>query len=152
MNNHPLVNELQKLKESSKHAVAQGSSYSLVEFTEYLHVKREVERKLREQIIICAKEPKAKLLLICGNVGDGKSHILSFLNKELQNELNEFTIHNDATEAHNPNESSNDTLHKLLKGFRDKNISNTTDKIILAINLGTLSKFLEEHYSDYTEL
>ena len=62
------------------------------------------------------------------------------------------TIHNDATESHNPNDSSNDTLHKVLEGFRDENIKNSTDKIILAINLGTLSKFLEEHGSDYTLL
>ena len=39
---HPLVNELQKLSESSKHAVAQGTSYSLDEFREYLHIEREV--------------------------------------------------------------------------------------------------------------
>ena len=149
---HPLVNELQKLRESSKHAVAQGTSYSLDEFREYLHIEREVEKKLRDQIKHCAAQSEAQLLMVCGNVGDGKSHILSFLNKELSTEMDQFMIHNDATESHNPNDSSNDTLHKVLEGFRDGNIKNSSDKIILAINLGTLSKFLEEHSSDYTHL
>jgi DNA phosphorothioation-dependent restriction protein DptF len=149
---HPLVNELQKLRESSKHAVAQATSYSLDEFSEYLHIEREVERNLRDHIKHCASKDEAQLLLVCGNVGDGKSHILSYLNKELKEELNKFTIHNDATESHNPNESSNDTLHKLLEGFRDVNIDSSTDKIVLAINLGTLSKFLEEHEGDYGKL
>lgn len=149
---HPLVNELQKLRESSKHAVAQGGSYSLDKFRKYLHIEREVERKLLDQIKHCAQQEKAQLLMVCGNVGDGKSHLLSFLNKKLANEMDQFTIHNDATESHNPNDSSNDTLHKVLKGFRDENITNSTSKIILAINLGTLSKFLEEHGSEYTHL
>jgi DNA phosphorothioation-dependent restriction protein DptF len=149
---HPLVSELQKLSESSKHAVAQGTSYSLDEFREYLHIEREVERQLSDQIKHCSTQSKAQLLLVCGNVGDGKSHVLSYLNKEFSNEMDQFTIHNDATESHNPSESSNDTLHKVLEGFRDENIENSDDKIILAINLGTLSKFLEEHGSDYTLL
>ena len=80
---HPLVNELQKLRESSKHAVAQGNSYSLHRFREYLHIEREVEIKLKERIKICTQSDQARLLLVCGNVGDGKSHILSKLNKIL---------------------------------------------------------------------
>ena len=59
----------------------------------------------------------------------------------------QFIIHNDATESHNPSESSNDTLHKVLEGFRDENIESSTDKIILAINLGTLSKILRRTWS-----
>ena len=152
MNNnkaHPLVNELQKLRESSKHAVVQGTSYNLDEFREYLHIEREVESKLRDLIKNCSLQSKAQLLMVCGNVGDGKSHILSYLNKELPNETTLYTIHNDATESHNPKDSSNDTLHKVLEGFRDENIKTSNNKIILAINLGTLSKFLEEHGSHY---
>ena len=37
---HPLVNELQKLSETSKHAVAQGTSYNLDKFREFLHIER----------------------------------------------------------------------------------------------------------------
>lgn len=152
MNNnisHPLVKELQKLRESSKHAVIQGTSYNLDEFREYLHIEREVEIKLRDLIKHCSSRIEAQLLMVCGNVGDGKSHILSYLNKELPDEMALYTIHNDATESHNPKDSSNDTLHKVLEGFRDENIKTSNNKIILAINLGTLNKFLEEHGSEY---
>ena len=149
---HPLVNELQKLSESSKHAVAQGNSYSLDRFREYLHIEREVEKELKERIKFCAKTPKAQLLLVCGNVGDGKSHILSYLNKELKDEISKFKIHNDATEAHNPDERSNQTLYKLLEEFQDEKINKCNDKIILAINLGTLNNFLDEYSENYTYL
>lgn len=149
---HPLAEKLSQLRESSKVSVAQGASYSLGELQEYLHIEREVEKNLRSQIVLSSNQDKGQLLLVCGNVGDGKSHILSFLNKELSEEMGQFKIHNDATESHNPKDSSNDTLHKVLEGFRDENINNSSDKIILAINLGTLSKFLEEHGAEYTQL
>jgi len=146
---HPLVYELQKLRESSKHAIADGNSYNLDEFKEYLHIEREVESKLKKVITENAHIPGASLIMICGNVGDGKSHTLSRLNNELKADMSAFNIHNDATESHNPKDSSNDTLHKVLEGFRDENIKTSDNKIILAINLGTLSKFLEEHGSQY---
>lgn len=152
MNPHPLAFEFQQLRETSKHAVAQGTSYGLDDFRKYLHIEREVEKKLREQIQHCAQASSAQLLLVCGNVGDGKSHILSYLNKDLNTEMDQFVIHNDATESHNPNEKSNDTLNRVLNGFRDENINSASDKIILAINLGTLSKFLEAHGETYSQL
>jgi len=152
MNIHPLALELQKLRESSKHAVAHGSSYNLDEFREYLHIEREVEIKLKERIKVCAESNQAQLLLVCGNVGDGKSHILSYLNKELSGEMDQFKIHNDATEAHNPNERSNQTLFKLLEGFQDDRIESCKDKIILAINLGTLNNFLDEYGESFQKL
>lgn len=149
---HPLADALQKLRESSKHAIAEGNSYNFDEFSEYFHVEREIEKKLIDRIKNCSEQDGARLLLVCGNVGDGKSHILSYLNKEVPNEINKFKIHNDATEAHDPKGNSNDTLDIVLQGFRDENLKVSTDKIILAINLGTLNKFLEEHGSKYTLL
>ena len=151
-NNHPLLIELQKLRESSKYAVAHGSHNNLDDFKKYLHVERDVEAELKNTLINCSKNNKAQLLLVCGNVGDGKSHILSHLYSDLYVEISQFKIHNDATESHNPNESSNDTLYKLLDGFKDENINNCRDKIILAINLGTLSKFLEVYKSEFSQL
>lgn len=152
MTRNPLIEELQKLRESSKYAVAHGSHNNLDEFKKYLHIEREVESVLKNTLIKCSKNNKAQLLLVCGNVGDGKSHILSHLYSEIYSEISQFKIHNDATESHNPLESSNDTLYKLLDGFKDENINNTTDKIILAINLGTLSKFLEIYKEEFSQL
>ena len=146
------LEELQKLRESSKYAVAQGTYSNLNGFKKYLHIEREVEKKLKKIITKASQKTSAQLLLVCGNVGDGKSHILSHLHDELKSEISQFTIHNDATESHNPHESSNQTLYKLLQGFKDENLKTSSDKIILAINLGTLSKFIEEFGTEYTEL
>ncbi|MFH6936340.1 DNA phosphorothioation-dependent restriction protein DptF [Flavobacterium sp. FlaQc-30] len=152
MSLNPLLEELKKLRESSKYAVAQGTYSNLDEFKKYLHLEREVEKKLKNIITKASESDKAQLLLVCGNVGDGKSHILSHLHDELKSIISEFRIHNDATESHNPNESSNVTLYKLLKGFKDENINSSNEKIILAINLGTLSKFIEEYGEEFTTL
>lgn len=149
---NPLLEELKKLRESSKYAVAQGTYSNLNGFKKYLHIERVVEKKLKNIISKASQKTAAQLLLVCGNVGDGKSHILSHLHDELTDAISQFTIHNDATESHNPNESSNQTLYKLLQGFKDDTISKSEDKIILAINLGTLSKFIEEFGSEYTQL
>lgn len=149
---NPLLEELKKLRESSKYAVAQGTYSNLNGFKKYLHIERVVEKKLKNIISKASQKTAAQLLLVCGNVGDGKSHILSYLHDELSDAISQFTIHNDATESHNPNESSNQTLYKLLQGFKDDAISTSKDKIILAINLGTLSKFIEEFGSEYMQL
>jgi len=149
MSLNPLLEELKKLRESSKYAVAQGTYYNLNGFKKYLHIERDVEKRLKDIISKASEKDDAQLLLVCGNVGDGKSHILSHLHDELKSIISQFTIHNDATESHNPKESSNETLYKLLQGFKDENITVSKDKIILAINLGTLSKFIEEFGEEF---
>lgn len=149
MTTNPLLEELKKLRESSKYAVAQGTYSNLNGFKKYLHIERDVEKKLKNIISRASESNTAQLLLVCGNVGDGKSHILSHLHDELKAIISQFTIHNDATESHNPNESSNETLYKLLQGFKDGNLEISKDKIILAINLGTLSKFIEEYGDEF---
>ncbi|MFH6936062.1 DNA phosphorothioation-dependent restriction protein DptF [Flavobacterium sp. FlaQc-30] len=152
MINNPFIKELRKLKESSRHAIAQGDKRDLDSFKKYLHIERDVEKKLKDRIILSNTCNHAQLVLVCGNVGDGKSHVLSYLHDELNDIISNFTIHNDATESHNPNESSNETLYKLLQGFKDDTIAESKDKIILAINLGTLSKFIEEFGDEFNSL
>lgn len=152
MSINPLLEELKKLRESSKYAVAQGTYSNLNGFKKYLHIERDVEEKLKNIINKASESNNAQLLLVCGNVGDGKSHILSHLHNELKSVITKFTIHNDATESHNPNESSNITLYKLLQGFKDEEIGVSKAKIILAINLGTLSKFIEEFGDEFKKL
>lgn len=149
MTRNPLLEELKKLRESSKYAVAQGTYSNLNGFKKYLHIERDVEKKLRTIITNTSENNKSQLLLVCGNVGDGKSHILSHLHDELKDVISHFIIHNDATESHNPNESSNETLYKLLEGFKDEKLKESKDKVILAINLGTLSKFIEEYGNEF---
>lgn len=152
MKHHPLAYELQKLRISSKNSVIQGTSYSLDELQEYLHIEREIEKNLIDIIITSSSKNSSQLILICGNVGDGKSHTLSLINKVLKDQIGKFKIHNDATESFKPSESPQETLLKILDGFRDENIHRSDEKLLLAINLGTLNNFLDKYKSEFSKL
>jgi len=146
------IQNLGKLRESSRHAIIDGESSQLDEFKSNLHVEREVEKQLRIIIAEASKSEKAQLVLICGNVGDGKSHILSHLRSELGEEFSKFSVHNDATEAFNPKESFEDTLDSVLEEFKDHKIGTGSQKLLLAINLGTLNNFLTEKGENFKQL
>lgn len=143
---------LENLQEASREAVVDGSQ-ALKEnsFKEYFHVKRPIQGDL-ESIVKSATQNK-QLILVCGNVGDGKSHLLSLLHQRYPDEMKGFTVHNDATESNDPKETYLDTIEKLLAGFKDENLTNNEpQKVILAINLGTLTNFLEERGSSFGSL
>ncbi|MGL5550246.1 MAG: DNA phosphorothioation-dependent restriction protein DptF, partial [Culicoidibacterales bacterium] len=60
---------------------------------------------------------------------------------------------NDATESFDPEKDAIDTLNDELNEFSDENIDTTTKKMVIAINLGVLSNFLDSKYkSRYTKL
>lgn len=60
--------------------------------------------------------------------------------------MSNFTLHNDATESLEPNKTSMDTLNDVLDNFSDEKIGTSTEKLILAINLGTLNNFIDSEY------
>jgi DNA phosphorothioation-dependent restriction protein DptF len=136
-----LLFELKKLKESSKEAVEGIEKFS--EFKEYMHVMRKVENELEDKLQkIKLNNISKQLVLVCGSVGDGKSHIISQLkHKGL---LENFTIYNDATESDDPGKTYIEKLDELFTPFSDENINSVgMHKVIVAINLGTLSNFIE---------
>lgn len=143
MTDCPLITELKKLKKSSSEAVDNEQEFS--DFKKYMHIHRVLEDDLVKKIKQ-AKEKKGKaLVLVCGNVGDGKSHIISYLRHRYDTLLDEFVIHNDATESKSRNRNEREELAKVLCNFSDENILNeTNDKIIIAINLGVLSNFIDD--------
>ncbi|MCM1524856.1 MAG: DNA phosphorothioation-dependent restriction protein DptF [Ruminococcus sp.] len=136
-----LIEELKRLKKSSQDAVDNENSFN--DFKKYMHIHRQVEDDLIAAIQ-CARESNGKsLILVCGNVGDGKSHLISYLNHHKNNYLDGFIIHNDATESLSRSRNEREELARVLSDFSDSNIDNTADtKIIVAINLGVLSNFL----------
>ena len=82
--------------------------------------------------------------MVCGNVGDGKSHVISYLKHTRSDLLDSFLIHNDATESRSPNRDEKEELAMVLHNFSDDCIANDSDdKIIVAINLGVLSNFID---------
>lgn len=136
-----LVDELKKLKKASKESVDNENDFS--DFKKYMHVHRQVETDLIETIRQ-ANNGRKSLILLCGNVGDGKSHLISYL-KNCQNELvKEYKIHNDATESYRPDRDEKQQLALVLEQFSDENLDNGEfAKVIVAINLGVLSNFMD---------
>lgn len=145
-----LLGELYKLKNSSKEAVENSDSFN--SFKQYLHVERGIQKEFIEKLKEVSDDNSAHLVMLCGNVGDGKSHLLAYLNTNHPDLANKFKIHNDATESFDPNKNSIDTLANELSAFKDINIKNSNEKVILAINLGVLNNFMESDYAknEYT--
>lgn len=139
-----LINDLKRLKESSKEAVENLSSFSA--FKEYMHVKRQVEEELYNIIEKSSNSDKGELILVCGGVGDGKSHLISYFKNKYPDIMDKFDMHNDATESFEPGKTSIDTLNDVLDNFSDDHIDSNKQKFILAINLGALSNFIDSKY------
>lgn len=148
-----LEQQLSRLKQSSKEAVENLGEFT--PFKKYMHIIREAQENFEELIVQASKSNKSELILVCGSVGDGKSHIISYYNnsKDYKDIIKEFTLHNDATESLEPDKTSMDTLNILLDDFSDEKINVSIKKIILAINLGTLNNFIDSEYgSRFTKL
>ena len=137
-----LIEELKRLKKSSQEAVDNEKEFT--DFKKYMHVHRQVENDLVNVIKLAKSSEKKSLVLVCGNVGDGKSHLISYLKHNEDNLLDGFIIHNDATESRSRNRNEREELAKVLADFNDENIdSNSNTKVIVAINLGVLSNFID---------
>ncbi|MGL5069191.1 MAG: DNA phosphorothioation-dependent restriction protein DptF [Sarcina sp.] len=141
-----LVEELKKLKESAKEAVEGLDEFS--SFKKYMHIDRTMHKKLEALILESNKSAKQKLILVCGSAGDGKSHIISYLKDKHSDVMDNFKLWNDATESLDPKKTAMDTLNDVLKAFNDENIDTNNEKMILAINLGTLNNFIDSKYGE----
>lgn len=140
--NHCFIEQLLVLKESSLEAVDSPGLES--DLKKYMHIDRNVQKDFWNIVQDVADSERAQLILLCGNVGDGKSHILSYY---LQNEpetMKKFHIHNDSTASFYKNKPASETLKEILNSFTDENIEKSDAKWIVAINLGTLTNFLED--------
>ena len=140
-----LLNELSKLKNSSEEAVETNDEFS--EFKEYLHVDRSIQEEFIEELEKVSEFSSAHIVLLCGSVGDGKSHLISYLKSKRPDLYKKFKIHHDATESNYLQHDALYTLSEQLDQFRDENIENSSQKFILAINLGILNNFLESDYA-----
>lgn len=141
-----LIDDLSKLRESSKEAVENLNEFTA--FKKYMHIERQVQKELEHLIMESNKSNRAQLILVCGSVGDGKSHIISYFKNRYPNIIENFKLYNDATESLEPDKTSIDTLNEELKDFNDYNINSKNTKLILAINLGTLNNFIDSKYSE----
>lgn len=134
-----LLGELNRLNDSSREAV-EGSE-SLSDFKNYLHIKRSIEDELYNKLND-AMNSKCKLIMLCGSVGDGKSHLIARFNDEYPDLMENFTVVKDATESDAFDKTSIDTLVDKLTSFDDDHLESSTEKLILLINLGVLNNFI----------
>ena len=139
-----LIDELRKLKESSKEAVEGLDSFD--DFKEYMHIHRDLEEIFSSLLIKSSSNSRSQLVLLCGGVGVGKSHIVSHQKNHNRELINKFDIHNDATESLKPQGTAIETLNQVLDEFSDEKLQESHKKLILAINLGTLSNFINSEY------
>lgn len=148
------IDVLRRCKQSSKEAVENLETFS--SFKKYMHVQRPVEAELESLINDAHLSSGPCLILVCGGVGDGKSHILSYLKDKhsFLSDSSHFYLHNDATESFSPRKTSIETLASVLSPFSDRGLSEQSNKkIILAINLGALNNFIDsEEGKDFSRL
>lgn len=145
MANCRFVDELYRLRKSSRESIDNIEKFD--DFKRYMHIVRKAEKDLKEILTSVNASGKKTLILLCGSAGDGKSHLLSYLRNE-ERMLNDYLVFNDATESSEPSKTAIDTLNEELSDFSDDNLEKKGENIILAINLGVLSNFIESPYAE----
>ena len=78
-----LLAELSKLKESSQEAIENPNEFS--SFKDYLHVERTIQNDMMSALTAAAGQNTSQLIFLCGSVGDGKSHLLSYVKINILN-------------------------------------------------------------------
>lgn len=137
-----LLKQLRVLQSSSKESVADSDTFD--ELRRYMHIKRPIQSELESILSNIQERLEPQLILLCGSVGDGKSHLLAYM-KENHSLLNDFYIHNDSTESFNPSKDSLETLESVLGRF--DNLPASGKNTIIAINLGVLHNFYNKQRS-----
>ncbi len=148
LNGSYLYRELSRLQISSAEAVENAQSFS--GFKKYLHIKRPIQEKIEEVLTQRAQQTTSNLIFLSGSVGDGKSHLLAYLNEEKKDIMSQYRIFNDATESFSPSKTALETLEEILQGFSDQKIDESNEKVIIAINLGVLHNFIYREHEHYT--
>ena len=143
-----LYNELYKLSDASNESV---DSDELSYFKNYLHVDRSIQTQFIQEVNRVENFDSSHLIILSGSTGDGKSHLLACLKSEKPNLYDNFKVIRDATESYDQDKDAYDTLASQLTPFNDRNISQSTDKMIFLINLGVLNNFLNSDYTNYSK-
>lgn len=129
------------LSQHSVYSVQNGMGFT--DWDEYMHIDRPVETKLMAKMDEIDNVGGGIILLV-GSAGDGKSHLISRIKR--MSDWEERCFYNDATASSSPQKTAIDTLKEALVPFNNSNISSTSEKLVLAINLGKLNSFIEDEF------
>ncbi|WP_204256323.1 DNA phosphorothioation-dependent restriction protein DptF [Mammaliicoccus sciuri] len=130
------LNTIKNISVSSRESIVNTEEFNY--FNEYLHVHRPIEDYL-QQALEDLKSNESGIILLVGTVGDGKSHLLSYFNKNKHDLLTDIYIYNDATESDNSYKTAVETLSEKLEAYQ----SGQLKKLIIAINIGMLNNLKE---------
>lgn len=131
-----LIKAFRRLSQGSRQSVQSGNE--LDDFDKYLHIDRPIDIAVRDAMDSIRIEGGGILFLV-GSAGDGKSHMIATLKKE----YSDFEFRNDASESPWPNVESIDALKIFLNDFKDSTLHTTSAKMLVAINMGKLSAFID---------
>ena len=137
MDETKLVKAFRRLSQGSKQSVQSG--LELDDFDDYMHIDRPIDKAVR-RAMDDIRQKGGGILLLVGSAGDGKSHIIS----TLKNDYKDFEFRNDASESPWPKVKSIDALKIFLSDFKDKTLHTTNLKMLVAINMGKLSAFIDD--------
>lgn len=141
------IDNFNRLRKSSSDSIDNVSSFNA--FRGYMHVTRNTETDLKKILRSVNADGKKTLILLCGSAGDGKSHLLSYLkNADEEHLIENYSVLNDATESNAPDKTAVETLYNRLYDFKDDRLEIPGKNIIIAINLGVLSNFIESEYAN----
>lgn len=140
------IEVMEKLKSSSSSSVA-NEEFS--DFNNYMHTVSNMDGLLAN-IVTEAGKHKKSLVLVCGNSGDGKSHLIARL-KEQGIIDDRYEVYIDATSADKKGMKANDKLREKLLPLSDCRINDESEKrLIIAINLGILNDFLKNYEEEFS--
>lgn len=143
------IEAMEGLKSSSNLSVANDKFSN---FNKYMHIATKMDDKLKA-VILHANTKSKSLILVCGNSGDGKSHLIAnFINQGIINK-NEFDVYIDATSSDKKGKRANEKLREKLDEFSNQKINNgATYRLIVAVNLGVLNDFIKKYENEYSIL
>ncbi|MDS9471544.1 DNA phosphorothioation-dependent restriction protein DptF [Sporosarcina pasteurii] len=137
------IEQLTVLQTSSIESVVHADVFT--NFQHYMHVERPIQKQFIAALETAKRSSVANLVMLCGSVGDGKSHLISYVQEAFPQLLNNETcfIHNDSTESYNYSEDELETLERVLAPFEEGALVPKTT--VIAINLGVLHNFYMKH-------
>ena len=148
MKNCKFINELNRLRKSSSDSIDNVEKFD--QFKSYMHVVRKMEEDLKGLLRKVNASGKKTLVLLCGSVAM-VSHIFILLkNLDEEHLIDDYFVYNDATESSAPSKTAIETLNEFLSDYRDENLASLGQNVILAINLGVLSNFIDSKYADFS--